>query len=63
MTTETHVVWTNELVEASNYTINDNEEVHLLTSSEIDNSSGTIYNSLKCTIEYSGLTPDVTGVN
>ena len=52
------VLWNNELVQASNYTINPNETIHLLTSAEVANGGGNPFNSLKVTMEYAGLTPN-----
>lgn len=58
MSTKRTSIWNEQLVEASNFTINPNETVHLLTSAEIGNNSGTIYNSLKVILSYKDLTPD-----
>ena len=52
-------LWANELVEASNYTINAGEKTHLLVSSEISNANSP-KNSVKAIVEYSGLVPNVT---
>lgn len=63
MPTANNIVWTNELLEASNLSIVDGVPMDALVSASINNSSGNLFNSLKCTINYSNLTPDVPGVN
>lgn len=50
-------LWTDELVEAVNYTIVGGESIDLLTSVEIPNTGGAAHNSLKLTIDYSLLVP------
>lgn len=58
MATKQTTIWNEQLVEATSYTINANETVHLLTSAEITNDSGTIYDSLKVVIRYAELVND-----
>jgi hypothetical protein len=48
-------LWADETVQAITYTINANEPVDLLTSGVISNASN--FNSLKLTVEFTGLTP------
>ena len=52
-------IWTNQLVLASNFTIQPNQQIDILTSPLISNDSGTIYNSLRINIDYNNLVPDI----
>jgi len=54
-----NVEWSNTLLEATNYTINPGQVLDLLVSDPISNDSGTIYNSVRVTIKYSSLQPNI----
>jgi len=58
MGTQPFTVWNNQVILASNYTIVPNQEITLLSSLPISNSSGTIYNSFKLVVDYSNLQPN-----
>ena len=51
-----HTLWSNQLVQASAYTITQNVELDLLVSAEISNANSP-KNSLKIVIKYDSLTP------
>lgn len=57
MATVPITVFDDVLLEASNFTIPAGQSIALLDSVEFDNSTGTIYNSLKVEINYSDLLP------
>lgn len=54
-------LFNNQQILASGLTVVAGQTIHAATSGEIDNSTGTIYDSFKIVVEYSGLSPVSVG--
>lgn len=62
MATKVTQLWQNQVVVASNLPLVAGDVIPMLTSAEIGNDSGTIYNSLKVTLKYEDWTPAIGGL-
>lgn len=63
MASKITTLWDDVLVEASAHTLVAGVPVDVLISGDLDNETGTIYNSIKISIDYQVLTPDISGAS